>query len=181
MTVQGGEWSASIGGILRFTYGSNKYDGGANSTMNQTTNYYFLGNPFVNVRFEDDSDDLGWTFLPGMDHASASADKFRTSAGEINFFGRTAGFKLMTGEKDGIKTHEKDGITFNDEKNVHRLGLIYGGVNGKFGGYNSEGIRNLLQNKWIHQPRGLNSWDVLDIPDRGYWQQGSSGGSSLWY
>ena len=61
------------------------------------------------------------------------------------------------------------------------MGLIYCGYGGISVGYNSEGIRDLLQNKMIHQPQGLDSWDVLDIPDRGYWQTGSTGGSSLWY
>jgi len=113
-----------------------------------------------------------------MDHASG--DKFRTSAGQVSFFGYTAGFKLMTGEKDG-SIHTKNGIDFNGEKNVHRLGLIYWGDNGEYSGYNSEKIRDLLQNKMIHQPRGIASWDVLDIPDSGYWNSGSTGGSSLWY
>lgn len=116
--------------------------------------------------------------LPGV--ANANSDKYRTSAGEINFFGHTTGFKLMTGGK-GFGIHELGGIIFNNEINVHRLGLIYWGDNGEYSGYNSEKIRDLLQNKWIHQPRGINSWDVLDIPDRKYWNSGSTGGSSLWY
>jgi len=49
--------------------------------------------------------------------------------------------------------------------------------------YNSEGIRDFLQNKLIHQNRDpeIDSWDVLNIPDQGYSNSGSTGGSSLWY
>ena len=189
MTVQGGEWSASLynwGIPLRFTYGSNKYDGGADKTMNQTTNYYFLGNSFVNVRFEDDSDDLGWTFLPGMDHASG--DKYRTSAGQVSFFGYTAGFKLMTGEQDATNDwKDNEGYWHHGEKNAHRLGLVYSGFNGNYSGNDSESNRNFLQNDLIHKPGQRKHpgsyylWDVLNIPDKGYSHTGSTGGSSLWY
>jgi hypothetical protein len=62
--------------------------------------------------------------------------------------------------------------------------LIYFGFGPIKVGYNSEKIRDLFQNKWIHQSRTpeLDSWDVLggQYPDRFYWYFGSTGGSSLW-
>ena len=89
----------------------------------------------------------------------------------------------MTGEDSGKEHHFINGHYYHDEINVRRLGLIYGGVNGNYSGYNSEGIRDLLQNKLIHQNHDpeIDSWNVLNIPNQGYSNTGSTGGSSLWY
>jgi len=93
----------------------------------------------------------------------------------------------MTGEAaDG--EHYIDGIKYHNDTNLHRLGLVYFGLGPLKFGYNSEKVRDLFQNKWIHQPQGLSSWDVLNdpnngnpyYPDRSYWYFGSTGGSSLW-
>jgi hypothetical protein len=71
---------------------------------------------------------------------------------------------------------------------LRETGLIYLGFGPFKVGYNSEKVRDLFQNKWIHQPQGLGSWDVLSDPNNGkpyypnrfYWHFGSTGGSSLW-
>lgn len=187
MIVEGGEWS--LNGYLFFipasiTYGGNNYNSG---DISQTTNYFYIGNPFVNLRYEDDHNAFAEVFdwLPGV--PKGSGDKYRTSAVEINFFGSTFGYKLMTGEDAGGTPQTIDGYKYHNEKNIHRLGLIYWGSGSERHGVNSESIRNLLQNELIHKPGQRKNpdsfylWNVLNIMDRGYLSEGSTGGSSLWY
>ena len=184
VSVEGSEWSF----LGLFSYGGLKYTSTSSNgeSTSQTTNIATLGIPGLNIKYEDDHNALRgyFSWLPGI--PKGSGDKYRTSAGKLNIALFSVGYNLMTGE-EAPGEHNIDGVNYHNETNVHRLGLVYFGLGPLKFGYNSEKVRDLFQNKWIHQRHGLDSLDVLNdpngkyyYPDRSYWSYGSTGGSSLW-
>lgn len=186
VTVEGSEWSF----LGLFSYGGLKYtstDSNGKSTS-QTTNIAILGVPGFNIKYEDDHNALRdyFSWLPGI--PKGSGDKYRTSAGQLNIGLFSMGYNLMTGEDTGSTHPGDDGYDYWNEKNVHRLGLVYFGFGPIRFGYNNEKTRVKLQNDWIHKPQDLNLWDDLsrdsNYPQyhgtKSYWYFGSTGGSSLW-
>jgi len=179
--ANGHSYAYSVMAVLKYTSTSSNGE-----STSQTTNIATLGKPGLNIKYEDDHNALRgyFSWLPGI--PKGSGDKYRTSAGKLNIALFSVGYNLMTGE-EAPGEHNIDGVNYHNETNVHRLGLVYFGLGPLKFGYNSEKVRDLFQNKWIHQRHGLDSWDVLNdpngkyyYPDRSYWSYGSTGGSSLW-
>jgi len=143
-------WEASLFGML--TYSRTKYTAGE---FSQTVGRVSYGIPsFTGV---DVSNDL---FGDGN-------DRFRTSHVRFNFGPVRFGNRLFTGdpgtnEEDIINnTYTKGKGPYSSDPNKYRNGILYFGVGPIEMGWDSEGIRNRIQNLWIHDL--INSPHFLDL------------------
>lgn len=143
-------WEASLFGML--TYSRTKYTAGE---FSQTVGRVSYGIPsFTGV---DVSNDL---FGDGN-------DRFRTSHVRFNFGPVRFGNRLFTGdpgtnEEDIINnTYTKGKGPYSGDPNKYRNGILYFGVGPIEMGWDSEGIRNRIQNLWVHDL--INSPHFLDL------------------
>jgi hypothetical protein len=176
-------WKAGVGDL--FTIGETYYDS-PGSKYDQKTAFVELGIPGFNLKYENDY------IFPGI---GDEQDRYRTAAVELNIYGFTLGVNLMTGDP-GNKFDESRYIVYNKKsgqsyytknKDVNngcdpdelRAGVMYIGYGPLRVGWNSEAIRDFWQNHVVHGLGGLPWYKVMDIPDKPFWQLGTSGGY-LW-
>jgi Bacterial toxin 23 len=80
-------------------------------------------------------------------------DRFRTAAGFIGYGGVDIRLNMFTGDSYDIVEPAEDykrGIKAGDG-DMYRLGALSLGFKGQRIGWNSEGIRDLFQNKFAHE------------------------------
>jgi RHS repeat-associated protein len=185
----GGEWT--VNGIVGFS-GTTYYTKGRKQ---QTTNSIILGNFIGSVSYENDYMFNLAKYLWGIP-AADNGDRYRSAAFKARFLIFSAGFNIFTGDP-GLKGssrntfHDPDAegrltYTLNAEGNdpdQYRAGLLYFGIGGFYYGFNSEKIRNFIQNRFAHDwlCRGDSPYfKVLDRPEQSYFYFSSGTGNSLW-
>lgn len=186
-TRYGGEWGISFGTAFQVKYGGTTFN--SKWSGKQTTNLFTLGNPLINVKYENDMD-LEFN-MPGIPRGDG--DRYRTAAAQINFGSFGIGTNIITGDAgddrwenghweyiDGHKTYiANDGYN----PNSHRMGTFYFKAGPFRLGWNSEGNRKVFQNQFAHDflTGGQSYWfEVLNLKPKWYWQFGYSGGGTLW-
>ena len=173
--ITGKAWGKSLGiGLSTMAYANN----GFSQTMN-TLGVNFLG---TKIKYEND-------YMFGIP-ISDKGDRFRTAALTIGNKDVYAGFNLYTGDPN-IAVGDRPSDVINGQKyyfkgtaNNFRLGAAFVGYKGYRLGRNSEGIRNIIQNKVAHTR--LSNPDVpyfpvlQDIKRSIYYRIGTSNHYSLW-
>ena len=181
VTHKGGEWAVNgymFGVPASLTYSGTTFQGGG--LPYQTTNMITLGNPFVNIKYENDYFGIK---LPGV--PKGDSDSHRTVALQINVGPFSAGMNLFTGKPgEGKNTMEKNGHEVyipnsTGDPDEYRAGIFYVGFGSKRKGINSEKLRALVQNG-IHFFTGDPYFRMLDRPTTSYWHNGYSSGTTLW-
>ena len=200
-TRVGGEWA--INGYLFGIPGSITYSGttfrGLGYPREQTTNTLSIGNPLLNLSYENDTRLNGLDFsLPGVPRLDPGSDGYRTAAARIQVWPLSLGMILHTGEEDAttrnqIQTDFKDrtanvmtGGSINDPG--QRNGILYLGIGNIRIGADTESIRHVFQNRFAHDlMNGGNNgssypWILtLDKQPRLYFQFGSGSGNQTLY
>jgi hypothetical protein len=183
----GGEWGISFGPVFQVKYGGTTFN--SKWSGKQTTNLFTLGNPLINLKYENDMD-LGFN-MPGVPRGDG--DRYRTAAAQINFGPFGIGTNIISGdagpdrwnpdnwtEIDGHKVYKgHDGY----DPNSHRMGTFYFKIGPFRFGKNSENTRKIFQNQFAHDflTGGQSYWfEVLNLKPKWYWQFGYSGGGTLW-
>jgi len=190
-TRYGAEWGISgymFGVPVAYTYGGTTFN--SKWSGKQTTNLMTLGNPFINLKYENDSEPVGpFKYIPFV--PKGDGDRYRTAAAEINFFGLGIGTKMITGDAgpnrtknaqyiNGHWTYVEDG-EYNP--NSYRMGIFYFKVGPFRFGKSSENTRKIFQNQFAHDflMGGGSKWfEVLSLKPKWYWGFGYSGGSTLY-
>jgi len=163
----GFEVGVNFGGVTQITYGQTYYDS-PGSKFDQRTGHITIGNPLLNVKFENDI--LG-----------DSEDRYRTGALQINFLGSGIGQEFFTGDPDiddrrGLLSVVDNFFTSDNGANPdeYRQGALYFKFFGLRIGQSKEDYRHLIQNKWIHSNTGTPYFTHLgDDDDYFYFQTGN--------
>ena len=192
-TRYGAEWGISgymFGVPLAYTYGGTTFN--SKWSGKQTTNLQTLGNPFINLKYENDMIPEGpWKYIPFV--PKGDGDRYRTAAAEINFLGLGFGTKMITGDAGSDRSEDGHWKYINGKKtyigyddynpNSHRMGIFYFKAGPLRFGKNSENTRKIFQNEFAHDKltKGKSLWfEVLDLKPRWYWEFGYSGGGTLY-
>jgi len=119
--------------------------------------------------------------LFGLPLDGDNGDRYRTSGVKLGFNEAEVGLLMFTGDpglngdyrnvEDSPRTENGqygvNNIT-GDNPDSHRMGVLYFGVAGYRLGYNSEYIRDYVQNQKIHEPNGSAYFKVLNVPSSVY-------------
>ncbi|RKN76822.1 polymorphic toxin type 23 domain-containing protein [Ulvibacterium marinum] len=148
---------------------SKVYNSGETS---QTTGTVTIGSPIINAKYENDWFDPGlvdkldpFDILPA--ELGDGGDRFRTARVDINLGPFSTGFKLGTGDPGLDKFERRKNIDFEspdsgpfgtyrlnpdtgDNPDNIRLGIGYFGIGPFKVGTDSEKLRDLIQNKIVH-------------------------------
>ena len=184
----GAEWC--IGSCLGYS-GTTFYQG----KRNQTTNSIILGNYFCNFAYENDYMFNIGKYIPFVPSAD-NGDRYRTAAARFRCLVFSVGVNIFTGdpgidhdtrrvfndpEQDGRETYT---ISANgDNPDEYRAGYWYAGVGPFKIGWNSEGVRDFIQNKFAHDwlcHKDSPYFKVLDRPGGLYFYFGTETGNTLW-
>jgi hypothetical protein len=178
----GAEWGVGFGFIQ---YGGTRYRdySGGELLVDQVVNTAQIGGPLHNISFTNDTPG-SWVipieeWLPWVpklrEGTTAETDRYRTASGRIRLGNFDMGFWLHTGEASDIDNFDLNGNGFrefiggsiNDPERSNGIG--YFGFMGLKVGWDSEGIRNYLQNRvahdqWSAQPQfGFNYPWILPL------------------
>ncbi len=184
----GGEWC--LGSCIGYS-GTTFYQ----KKQQQTTNAIILGNYFCNFTYENDyMFNLGKyiPFIPSADNG----DRYRTAAARFRCVFFSVGVNIFTGdpgkdhdirnvfndpERDGRETYT---ISANgDNPDEYRAGYWYAGIGPFKIGWNSEGVRDFLQNRFAHDwlcKKDSPYFKMLDRPRSMYFYFGTETGNTLW-
>ena len=186
-TRYGGEWGISFTPNLNYTYSGTTFN--SNWSGKQTTNTHIIGNPFVNVKYENDMYSGGLSWIPGV--PEGSGDEYRTAAVQMNVGPFGIGTNMITGYGGPNKT--KNALYINGHwtyvedgeynPNSHRNGIVYFRAGPFRLGWNSEKNREIFQNRFAHDlitDRKSKWYEVLSLKSKFYWQFGYSGGGTLY-
>ena len=154
-------FSGLVGGGV--SYGSDSFRGSLSSTQyfsgatsQRTATIGFDAGDF-SWRYENDFHPLVTKYLKASDHG----DRFRSAAMRFTYGEFSAGFTLFTGDPgldevtrqdyvkniDGYPTY----IGYGDnDPNQYRFGAAYFGYKSYRAGWNSEGVRHIIQNRFAH-------------------------------
>jgi RHS repeat-associated protein len=191
-TRYGGEWT--LFSIL--SYSGTTFNSGGTS---QTTGMFTIGGPYVNLKYEND---MMFGFkLPGVPEADGG-DRYRSAAARFKMGPFQVGLNLFTGDpglddRNITSTSKKGGKyglyekTINgDDPDRFRAGVVYFGFGPLRIGRNTEGIRDFIQNRLIHDQvskspyfrrlDGLPYDDPYYTPNKWYWYLGTGTGNTLW-
>ena len=184
----GAEWC--VGSCLGYS-GTTFYQG----KRQQTTNSIILGNYFCNFAYENDYMFNIGKYIPFVPSAD-NGDRYRTAAARFRCLVFSFGVNIFTGdpgvdhnvrkvfndpEQDGRETYT---ISANgDNPDEYRAGYWYAGVGPFKIGWNSEGVRDFVQNKLAHDwlcHKDSPYFKVLDRPGGLYFYFGTETGNTLW-
>ena len=186
--------------FIGFKSSVNYYDF-SNNKFDQKTNTLTLGNPLINIKYENDQ----MFFLP-----SDGGDRYRTAAIRLTVGPFEAGTNLYTGDPglasaNDYKTnmHARRSVKLigdifftyinskaGDNPDEFRMGVAYVGIGGLTRlGINSESVRDIVQNQFAHDwlyPLLNHGQHVPHFAidhtrkDQIYWNLGTGNGNSLW-
>lgn len=156
-TRNGGEWSLNgymFGVPMSVTYSGTSFSG----FNDQTTNMITIGNPFINVSYENDTE-MPFN-LPGVPNHDGG-DRYRTAGVKVNIGLFQIGLNLHTGMAGGdVDSPDFDGLGIKGSPSVfegrdiddprQRAGILYLGFAGIRLGLDTEGIRHMFQNRMTH-------------------------------
>ena len=184
----GAEWC--VGSCLGYS-GTMFYQG----KRQQTTNSIILGNYFCNFTYENDYMFNIGKYIPFIPSAD-NGDRYRSAAARFRCLFFSVGVNIFTGdpgvdhdvrkvfndpERDGRETYT---ISANgDNPDEYRAGYWYAGVGPFKIGWNSEGVRDFVQNKFAHDwlcQKDSPYFKVLDRPGGLYFYFGTETGNTLW-
>jgi RHS repeat-associated protein len=184
-TRYGAEWGIGLGPAFKITYGGTTFN--SKWSGKQTTNLITVGNPLINLKYENDMKPEGlFKYIPFV--PKGDGDRYRTAAAQLNFGPFGIGTKMMTGDpmENGTKPfaniNGKDTYT-GEHANDYRMGTFYFRIGPFRFGKNSENTRKIFQNQFAHDflTGGQSYWfEVLNLKPRWYWGFGYSGGGTLW-
>ena len=160
----------------------------------QITNKITLGDPFINVSYEND---FMWDIGVVLGRYNADkGDRWRTAAVRINTGPFSIGTNMFTGDPGKEDRDWDAGIVYDNQGDPHsyytqhdalnpdeRAGVLYIGLGNMRIGLNSEDIRHAFQNRLAHD--GLTGGDALwflplDIKPSWYFYYGTGTGNTLW-
>ena len=182
-------WETRRGGEVELkpfvSYSGTKFKSGK---FSQTTGMWSLGDPFTNMKYENDMD-TGVKFI-GVPYADGG-DRFRTAAVQLNFGVFSVNLNMFTGDPGLYEENQETYIDENEPKyktyisgtsNVakYRAGVISIGFGPFRIGENSEDIRNSFQNDLIHKNQGSPLFQKLNTSPMWYWYFGFGSGNTLW-
>jgi RHS repeat-associated protein len=112
-------------------------------------------------------------YLSGFSWTGDGGDRFRSAALRLQVGRFEAGFNLFTGDP-GLKKRNPIGAdkvtgflgTYEEIGEKYREGIFYVGFNGYRLGINSEGVRNLIQNKVAHGNGYGNGFPIFQVLDK---------------
>lgn len=184
----GGEWCLANG--IGYS-GTTFYQG----KSKQTTNSIILGTYWCNFTYENDYMFNIGKYIP-LVPAADNGDRYRTAAARFRLTAISLGVNLFTGDP-GVDHNDRR--TFNDpdasgretytisangdNPDRYRAGVFYVGIGPFKVGGNSEGIRNLFQNRFAHDflsKKDSPYFKVLNRPGHVYFYFGTETGSTLW-
>lgn len=172
------------------TYTSQSSDG---TNTSQTTGTIALGNPFNNIKYENDyQPDLLNKLAIGFD-LNDGGDRYRSAALQINSGPLSIGFNLFTGDP-GLRSKDRDSqpgtgihagkdVYSGGNANDYRSGIAYFGFGSFRIGTNNEKNRHIIQNRFAHdflQGGKAKHFQVLNRKNKFHWYFGSGFGSGLW-
>jgi RHS repeat-associated protein len=184
-TRYGGEWGISFGPTFQVKYGGTTFN--SKWSGKQTTNLFTLGNPLINLKYENDMD-LGFN-MPGVPRGDG--DQYRTAAAQINIGPLGIGTNMITGDPGPMGNKQYESINGHDtyvehdgyNPNSHRMGIFYFRLGPLRFGKNSENTRKIFQNQFAHDwlTGGQSKWfEILSLKPKWYWGFGYSGGGTLY-
>ncbi len=151
-------------GNLMLAIGGTKFGG----THGQHTGFITVGTEKVNYTFDNDVGKLGP--IPLGDNG----DRWRTAGNRLHFYGIDLGLLMYSGDpglkgedretyinEAGNKVYEINGD--GADPNSHRLGALYLGFGNTRVGYNSEAIRDAVQNEMIHKMKDVPYFQVMEL------------------
>lgn len=184
----GAEWC--LGSCIGYS-GTTFYQG----RQQQTTNAIIVGNYFCNFTYENDYMFNIGKYIPFVPSAD-NGDRYRSAAARFRCMFFSVGVNIFTGdpgvdhdirrtfddpERDGRATYT---ISANgDNPDEYRAGYWYAGVGPFKIGWNSEGVRDFVQNKFAHDwlcRKDSPYFKVLDRPGGLYFYFGTETGNTLW-
>lgn len=184
----GAEWC--LGSCIGYT-GTTFFQG----KRQQTTNAIILGNYFCNFTYENDYMFNIGKYIPFVPSAD-NGDRYRSAATRFRFAFFSVGVNIFTGDpgvdhdvrqtfndpdREGRETYT---ISANgDNPDEYRAGYWYAGVGPFKIGWNSEGVRDFLQNRFAHDwlcKKDSPYFKVLDRPGGLYFYFGTETGNTLW-
>lgn len=160
----GAEWGLGFGLVQHGGMRYRDYSGGE-LLADQVVHTAQLGTPLFNVSYTNDTEDsFPWAryvpLIPKLREGStAETDRYRTASGRVRVGPFDVGFWLHTGEADQIRQVDTNGDGIPDTRafvggNINdprrSNGIAYFGFMGLNVGWDSEGIRNYLQNRVAH-------------------------------
>lgn len=189
---QGGEWA--INGYMFGVPGSITYSGTRYMGINnQTTNTVTVGNPFINIAYENDTEML--LKLPGVPKYDGG-DRYRTAGVRVRAWPFEVGLNLHTGMAGGADGLDATGTgTEGDPRHFtggdideQSHGILYIGFGPIRIGADYEDIRHTFQNRMAHDHFWTKNYGeaypwVLPIWERKhrfYWYFGTGTGNSMW-
>lgn len=120
---------------------------------------------------------------------SDGGDRWRTGAARINMGGFTIGANIFTGDPGGTYDNRPKEDIYGDGQlyytgehaNDYRAGIVYAGFGPIQVGWNSEEIRDSIQNDTLHSWSGDPYFSYVEgKADRLYWHIGTGSGNTLW-
>ena len=184
----GAEWC--LGSCIGYS-GSTFYQG----KRQQTTNALILGNYFCNFTYENDYMFNIGKYIPFVPSAD-NGDRYRSAAARFRCLFFSVGVNVFTGDPGvdhdtrrvfndpGQNGRETYTISANgDDPDAYRAGYWYAGIGPFKIGWNSEGVRNFIQNRFAHDwlcRKDSPYFKVLDRPGSLYFYFGTETGNTLW-
>jgi RHS repeat-associated protein len=154
-------------GDVSFGIGQSNFNSGATS---QSVGMAYAGVGDFKIRYEND-------WMGDKSPIGDKGDKYRTAAATISYKEISMGMNLFTGapaEIDGVrqKNIAPDGrIQYKETGQQFRMGALYVGFGNTRVGVNTEGVRNAIQNHFVHKDgRYAPIFEVLNISDKPYIQ-----------
>ncbi len=165
----GAEWGVGIGPFQIQHEGMRFRDWNKDGLQaDQVVHTTQIGTPFINASYSNDTkESFPWAeyvpFIPklrdGNIYGLGGSDRYRTASGRLRFGLFEAGFFLHTGEGDQSRLVDTDGDGVLDTRAIvggniddarRSNGILYFGFAGMNIGWDSEGIRQSLQNDFAH-------------------------------
>jgi RHS repeat-associated protein len=162
------------------TVGSTYYDS-PGTKFDQRVGDFKMGVPGLNIKYANDY----FFGLPLGDNG----DRYRTAAAKIQIGNIHIGINLFTGDPGGTSIDDRRTEIINGNltyipnssnsanPDEYRAGVGYIQIGPFRFGNDKESRRDMIQNRWIHSNFGFPFFKVLDIPNKWYFQFGTS---SLW-
>jgi hypothetical protein len=158
----GSEWGIGFPGF-QIQYGGMRYRDWNHDGLqaDQVVHTAQIGNPLLNISYSNDTkESFPWAdYVPFIPKLKEGSDRYRTASGRGRFGLFEFGFFLHTGEATGSGKVDTDGdgipdtyaFTGGSIVDANRSnGILYAGFGPFKTGWDSEGLRNFLQNRMVH-------------------------------
>jgi RHS repeat-associated protein len=159
----GGEWGIGLP-LFQVQYSGMRYrdyNSNGDKMADQVVHTMQIGNPLLNLSYSNDTDgSFPWAeYIPLIPELEKGSDRYRTASGRARIGLFDVGFFLHTGEGKSVEWVDTNGdgipdtraFTMGNIDDANRSnGIIYVGFGPIKMGWDSEGMRNALQNRFAH-------------------------------